>query len=121
LLQSFEILRTPLHCRLVTLSACETALGKLLKGEGMISLTRAFLLAGSTSIVVSLWSIEDSTMDVMAAFYEKLSLGQSPSAALRKAKLHCLDKTVVLGANQRLSFSHPFFWAPFILTETSIE
>jgi CHAT domain-containing protein/tetratricopeptide (TPR) repeat protein len=121
LLQSFEILRTPLHCRLVTLSACETALGKLLKGEGMLSLARAFLLAGSTSIVVTLWSIEDSTMDVMAVFYEKLSLGQPLSAALRTAKLHCLDKTVTLGANQRLSFSHPFFWAPFILTETLIE
>jgi len=121
LLQSFEILRIPLHCRLVTLSACETALGKLLKGEGMISLTRAFLLAGSASTVVSLWSIEDSTMNVMAAFYQRLSLGQPPSAALRKAKLHCLDRTVALGTNQRLSFSHPFFWAPFILTETLIE
>lgn len=121
LLQSFEIFNTRLNCRLVTLSACETALGKLLKGEGIISMTRAFLLAGSESIVVSLWSIEDSTVDFMGVFYENLSKGQPLPMALRNAKLHYLDKMVTFGSSYRLSFSHPFFWAPFVLTSTTIE
>jgi len=121
LLQSFEIFNSRLNCRLVTLSSCETALGKLLKGEGIISLARAFLLAGSKSIVVSLWSIEDSTIDFMGAFYENLSKNQPLPVALRNAKLHCLEKTVTIGSSYKLSLSHPFFWAPFVLTSTSIE
>jgi len=121
LLQAFEIYNTPLNSRLVTLSGCETALGRLRKGEGMLGLQRAFLQAGAESVVVSLWSVEDSTADFMEAFYRNIRNGQSLSVALRNAKLQYQGKTLALGSGQRMSLSHPFFWAPFVLTTTSLK
>jgi len=120
LLQTFEIVNTRLHSHLVTLSGCETALGKLKKGEGMLGLQRAFLQAGAESVVVSLWSIEDSTADFMEAFYRNIRDGQSLSVALRNAKLRYLEGTLSVGGGQQVSLSHPFFWAPFVLTTTSL-
>jgi CHAT domain-containing protein len=120
LLQSYEIVNTCLHSRLVTLSGCETALGKLKKGEGMLGLQRAFLQAGAQSVVVSLWSVEDSTATFMEAFYRNIRNGQNLAAALRNAKLRYLEETVDV-AGQRVSLSHPFFWAPFVLTTTSLR
>jgi CHAT domain-containing protein/Tfp pilus assembly protein PilF len=118
LLQTYEIVNTPLRSRLVTLSGCETALGKLKRGEGMLGLQRAFLQAGAESVVVSLWSIEDSTADFMEGFYRNIRRDQSIAAALRNAKQQYLKGTVALGGGQRISSSHPFFWAPFVLTTT---
>jgi len=118
LLQTYEIVNTRLRSRLVTLSGCETALGKLKRGEGMLGLQRAFLQAGAESVVVSLWSVEDSTADFMESFYRNIGKDQSLAVALRSAKEHYLKGTLALGG-QRLSSSHPFFWAPFVLTTST--
>jgi CHAT domain-containing protein len=109
LLQSWEIFE---HLRidadLVTLSACETALGKEMGGEGLIGLTRAFQYAGARSVLASLWSVADeSTADLMTRFYRYLKAGQSKDAALRRAQLDLLRRTDV---------SHPFHWAAFTLS-----
>ncbi len=118
LLQTYEIVNTPLRSRLVTLSGCETALGKLKRGEGMLGLQRAFLQAGAEAVVVSLWSVEDSTADFMEAFYKNIGRDQSLGLALRNAKQQYLKGTLALGGGQSVSSSHPFFWAPFVLTTT---
>lgn len=90
------------------LSACETGIGKMVRGEGMIGLTRAFMYAGAPSLVVSLWRVADlSTARLMEQFYDKLvtqRLGKDES--LRQAKLALLEEEVL---------AHPFSWAPFIL------
>lgn len=121
LLQAYEIINTRLNSRLVTLSGCETALGQLKKGEGMLGLQRAFLQAGTESVVVSLWSVEDSTADFMEAFYGNIRKNQNFSSALRNAKLQYLDGAITLRGGLRLSSSHPFFWAPFVLTTTASQ
>ena len=103
-----EIFNLRLNADLVVLSACETGLGKLVKGEGMLGLTRAFLYAGSSRVVVSLWRVDDAyTADLMESFYRHMRLGQSPARALRSAKLEALRAA---GAG----YAHPYFWAPFI-------
>jgi len=120
LLQTFEISNTHLNANLVTLSGCETALGKLVKGEGLLGLRRAFLQAGARSVLVSLWSVEDSTADFMEEFYRNLGKDLSPGKALRLAKTQYLERTLPAGPGQQISLSHPFFWAPFVLTTTSL-
>lgn len=116
LLQSFEIMQTHLHSRLVTLSACETGLGRLFRGEGVLGLKRAFLVAGARSVLLSLWSIEDSTADFMDDFYGRLAAGTGPAEAVRATKLDYLKRRRPLGGGRSLSLSHPFFWAPLTLT-----
>ena len=120
LLQTYEIMKTRLSARLVTLSSCETALGKLYKGEGLLGLRRAFLMAGAESVVVSFWSIDDSTAGFMEIFYGNIGRGQPVAEALRNSKLQYLKKTMPAGS-QQISLSHPFFWAPFALSSTSIR
>ena len=109
LLQAHEIYNLHLPSDLVVLSACETALGKDVQGEGLVGLARAFLYAGARSVVASLWRVEDqSTSEFMAAFFREVK--QRPddlSGALQSAKLEML---------QRPEYAHPFFWAPFILS-----
>lgn len=93
---------------MVVLSACETGIGKLQRGEGIISLARAFAYAGAKSIVTSLWSVNDAkTKDLMLLFYQNLKKGKSKDAALRQAKLSFIAKNIHPNAN-------PFFWAAFI-------
>jgi CHAT domain-containing protein len=121
LLQTYEIVNTRLRSRLVTLSGCETALGKLKRGEGMLGLQRAFLQAGAEAVVVSLWSVEDSTADFMEGFYKNIRREQDLALALRNAKQQYLKGTIDLGGGQRISSSHPFFWAPFVLTTTRMQ
>jgi Uncharacterized protein conserved in bacteria len=76
---------------LVTLSACETDAGKLVRGEGVQSFSRAFLAAGARSVVTSLWPVGDrATADLMLGFYSRLAEGQFKSDALRLAKLDVL-------------------------------
>jgi CHAT domain-containing protein/Tfp pilus assembly protein PilF len=109
-----EIYNLTLNSDLVVLSACETGLGKVSKGEGIIGLTRALLYAGTKDIIVSLWKVADiSTSELMIDFYDNLLEKEGSannlflySEALHKAKLLMLDKK---------EFSHPFFWSPFIL------
>jgi CHAT domain-containing protein len=108
-LQLSEVMRLKLNADLVTLSACRTGLGKLLNGEGMIGLTRAFLYAGADSVVVSLWNVNDvATADFMKSFYKHLRQGMAKDAALRQAKLDLLK-------GQKRLWQHPRFWAPFVL------
>jgi CHAT domain-containing protein len=119
-LQAYEVLGMRLNARLVTLSSCESGLGKLYKGEGLLGLRRAFLMAGAESVVVSFWSIDDSTANFMEMFYGNISKGQPIEEALRASKLQYLKRSVRIGS-QEMSLSHPFFWAPFALSSTTIR
>ena len=108
LLQVHDILSLPLKANLVVLSACETALGREVRGEGIIGLTRAFMYAGVPRVVSTLWSVDDrATAELMQQFYiGVLRQGMTPAAALRAAQLR-------LAANPR--WSAPYYWAGFIL------
>ncbi len=83
-------------------------------GQGLVGLAAAFEQAGARSVLATLWSIDESTSDVMAAFYSAMAQGGSTSAALRQAKLQLLQRRMPLG-NVEISLAHPFFWAPFKL------
>jgi CHAT domain-containing protein len=106
LLQAWEIFeQMRLDADLVTLSACETGLGKELGGEGLVGLTRAFQYAGARTVLASLWSVgDDSTADLMTRFYGHLKSGKSKDEALRASQLEMI--------RARRS-SHPFHWAAF--------
>jgi CHAT domain-containing protein len=108
LLQATEIFNLKLKADLVVLSACQTGMGKLVRGEGVIGLTRAFMYAGTPSVLVSLWSVSDmSTATLMEEFYRNLIKTKLlKTDALREAQLNLIT-------NEK--FSHPFYWAPFVL------
>jgi CHAT domain-containing protein len=107
LLQMRQIYGLHLDAQLVTLSACETALGQNVTGEGVIGLTRAFFYAGARSVVASLWDVEDqATARLMEAFYARLRAGEPIDEALRHAKL-----TLLRGAGPA---ARPFYWAAFV-------
>lgn len=109
LLQLHEIfnLEYRLHAELLVLSACESGLGKDMQGEGLVGLSRAFMYAGASSLVVSLWRIDDdSTAELMVRFYRHLQEGESHAEALRSAKLEMLDEA---------GYPLPSSWAPFVL------
>jgi CHAT domain-containing protein len=97
------------NTQLVVLSACETGLGKEVRGEGLVGLSRGFIYAGAGSVVASLWKVDDkATATLMTQFYKGLfEEGLSTSAALRKAKLNMW---------QQSHFRAPFYWAAFSLT-----
>lgn len=107
LLQVWEIFEgLRIDAELVTLSACETALGEEFGGEGLIGLTRAFQFAGARSVVASLWSIADnSTEQLMVNFYRHLRAGRTKDEALRSAQLAAI--------RSQSTHSHPFHWAAF--------
>ncbi len=91
IVQAFEIAQRTYDLDLATLSACETGRGALLRGEGLIGLSRAFRLAGARNLVASLWKVDDAATEIfMAQFYRRLSDGAAPSTALRGAKLELL-------------------------------
>jgi CHAT domain-containing protein/tetratricopeptide (TPR) repeat protein len=109
LLSAYEIFNLKLQADLVVLSACETGLGKEVKGEGLMSLTRAFMYAGTPSVVVSLWNVNDeSAADLMIRFYRNLKAGMTKGEALRQAQLETIRDN-----------GFPFFWAPFVLIGNS--
>ncbi len=116
LLQVREIIRLRLNSELTTLSACDSGVGRLQGQEGISNLVEAFLVAGSKSVVASLWSADDTFASaLMQRFYARLAEGESTSSALRYAKLDLLAKY-----GDQLS---PFYWAEFITigeTSTSI-
>lgn len=92
---------------LVTLSACQTGLSRSLRGDELLGLARGFLSAGAKSLVVSLWSVSDTaTSHLMCYFYEELSKGLGRAAALRQAMLRLKAQP---------QYSHPYYWAPFLL------
>jgi CHAT domain-containing protein/tetratricopeptide (TPR) repeat protein len=134
-----EIFGMDLKANLVVLSGCDTALGKLSTGDELVGLTRAFIYAGTPSVVASLWSVDDSsTAQLMASFYRNLKT-MSKVEALRQAQLELirgegrsdmLARRGVGGISKlgetpepqspsqdpiSVSTSHPYFWAPFIL------
>ena len=104
----FEIFNLELDAaELVVLSACDTALGRHLNGEGLLGVTRALFYAGASSVVVSLWQVADtSTADLMIGFYHHLEDVGDKAEALRRAKLALIEGR---------DTSHPYHWAPFIL------
>lgn len=103
-----ELYNLQLNADLVVLSACETGIGMLQQGEGVISLARAFAYAGAKSIVTTLWSVDDAkTKDLMLGFYKNLKTGMAKNAALTQAKRDFLKRN--FGSD-----AHPFYWAPFI-------
>ena len=105
-LQDIYSLRAPVD--LVVLSACQTGLGKNIRGEGLVGLTRGFMYAGATSVVASLWKVEDeSTAELMRLFYiEMLKNGKTPAEALRAAQN---------AIRQKPEWSAPHYWAGFTL------
>jgi CHAT domain-containing protein len=111
-LSTMDVFSLDLSCSLVTLSACETALGMAGAGDELMGLSRAFLYAGAASLVPSLWRVEDrSTSELMAVFYTILRQGTGKAQALRQAQLALLHNTIDAGSD----YSAPFFWAPFQL------
>ena len=107
-LRLYDIYNLKLNADLVVLSACQTALGKEIKGEGLVGLTRGFMYAGAPRVVASLWRIDDrATADIMRRFYEAmLKDGLPPAAALRAAQISMVhDKR----------WQSPHFWAAFTL------
>jgi CHAT domain-containing protein len=114
LLQPREIMALAIRADLVTLSACETAAGKIQGIEGVASLVRAFLLAGARGVVASLWRADDRfTAALMTRFYRHLSAGAEAGEALRSAKLDLIRRY-----GDR---AHPYYWAGFTLTGDSVR
>jgi len=107
-LRLYDIYNLKLDSDLVVLSACQTALGGEIKGEGLIGLTRGFLYAGSPRVVASLWEVDDrTTAEVMKRFYEAMLVrGERPAAALRATQL-ALWRTK--------GWEAPYYWAAFTL------
>jgi len=114
-LHTYEVFNLKLNADLVTLDACETGLGPMNRGEGLIGLTRAFMYAGSSSLLVSLWMVSESAGELMTQFYQNLKAGLTKAQALRQAKLTLIQTEGTFKDNQRFAFAHPFLWAPFIL------
>jgi len=107
-LQSHEIYNLTFRAELVVLSACQTALGKEIRGEGLLGLTRGFMYAGAPRVVASLWNVPDrGTAELMKRFYQSmLAKGLPPAAALRGAQ-------VAMWQDKR--WNSPFYWAGFTL------
>ncbi|HEX5717487.1 MAG TPA: CHAT domain-containing tetratricopeptide repeat protein [Thermoanaerobaculia bacterium] len=107
-LRLHEIYGLDLPADLVVLSACRTALGRRVRGDGLVGLTRGFAYAGASRLVVSLWRVDDrATAALMTRFYEGvLRHGQPPATALREAQLWL---------RQQKKWQAPYYWAPFIL------
>jgi len=107
-LRMAEIYGLRLSAELVVLSGCQTALGKELRGEGLVGLTRGFMYAGASRVVASLWEVDDlATAELMRRFYRAMFHdGLRPAAALRAAQLELRRKK---------RWASPFYWAPFVL------
>lgn len=104
-----DLYNLQLKADMVVLSACETGIGEYQRGEGILSLARGFLFAGASSIVTTLWSIDDrASSQIIETFYSNLKAGQEKDEALRNAKLTYLNRNK--GSNR----SHPLFWAAFV-------
>lgn len=107
-LRLYEIYNLKLNADMVVLSACQTALGKEVKGEGLVGLTRGFMYAGVPRVVASLWKVSDkATSELMKRFYQQmLKGGMRPSAALRAAQVSMF---------QERPWRPAYYWAGFVL------
>jgi len=109
LLRAGDLYNLSLSADLVTLSACETALGKVSTGDDVVGFTRGFLYAGTRSLISSLWQVDDeATRDLMVNFYTNLSK-MSKDEALRQAQLKVKEQ-----------YPHPYYWAAFLLTGSTM-
>ncbi len=105
---AWELYDVKMKASLVVLSACNTASGAFRRGEGLMSLARAFHFAGSPSLVATLWQVQDqSTAEVMEGFYPNLAAGMTKEAALASAQQAYLAKCDPL-------LAHPFYWAGLV-------
>lgn len=110
-LQASEVSALKLDADLAVLSACNTASGRIVAGEGVMGLSRAFLVAGSRSVVASLWPVDSlATERFMKVFYQRLSTGETPSRALQGAMVDI-----------RATQPNPMYWAPFILIGRTLD
>lgn len=99
-----DIVAKRLDASLVTLSACETGRNKIFAGDEILGLARGFILAGTASIIVSLWNVNDAAASrLMLSLYSHLKAKETPGSALRKAQLALIAEG-----------SHPYYWSPFI-------
>ena len=107
-LQLHDVYNLKLSADLVVLSACQTALGKDIRGEGLVGLTRGFMYAGAPRVVASLWKVDDAaTADLMREFYtEMLTKGKRPAEALRAAQVRMWEQN---------RWPSPYYWAAFTL------
>jgi CHAT domain-containing protein/tetratricopeptide (TPR) repeat protein len=107
-LRAHEIFNLKLSPEVVVLSACQTGLGKNIRGEGLVSLTRGFMYAGAPRVIVSLWGVSDlGTTELMVRFYHgMLKEGMRPAAALRAAQVSLMNDK---------RWASPYYWAPFTL------
>ena len=107
LLQMSEIYGLGLKANLVVLSACQTALGREITGEGLIGLSRAFFYAGARSVVATLWNLNDRfAAEFVERFYSELNQGHSSEEALRRAKVAYINHP---------RYSHPFYWSSLVM------
>lgn len=108
-LTALELYALRLRADMVVLSACETGIGKLQRGEGVMSLARAFAYTGVPATTMSLWSVDDkATSQIMVHYYEHLKSGQTKDEALRNAKLDFLKNV------EETRHQHPYYWAAFV-------
>jgi len=108
-LNVYEIYNLDLTARMVVLSACNTGMGGLKRGEGIMSLTRAFIYAGVPNIIMTLWTVSDKqSKELMLGFYRQLIAGRSTETALRRAKLEFLEQATP-------HYQDPQYWAGYIL------
>jgi len=106
-LLAHELYDLDLPAELVVLSACETALGQEVRGEGLVGLTQGFLSAGAAAVLVSLWRVDDrATARLMERFYRRLLAGGNPAESLREAQLSLREET---------GWRAPYYWAGFVL------
>ena len=103
-----EVYNLDLDADLVVLSACQTGTGRVARGEGLMSLTRGFMYAGTDALLASYWQVADgSTNWLMVSFYDYLLSGHSKSVSLRNAKLDLMERYP--------QFAQPYYWASFVL------
>jgi len=105
-----ELYALSIPAELVILGACETGAGKFRNGEGVMSLARGFIHAGTKSVITTLWPVSNNaTNQIMSGFYDHLMTGQAKHEALRQAQLDYLQDSNTDGLG-----AHPFFWAAYI-------
>ncbi len=108
-LQAHELYTYQNNAELVVLSACNTSIGDIVYGEGVMSLARGFFYSGANTVVSSLWETNDKvTAEIMDSFYSHIKKGASKADALHQAKLDYINTS-------SLSKQSPYYWAPFIL------
>jgi CHAT domain-containing protein len=123
-----EVEKLKLDSDLVVLSACDTGSGKYFQGEGVMGLSRGFILAGSRAVLVSLWPVDSkATVAFMTRFYAHLKSGKSKAESLRLTQLEFMAGAEQGGSSAERSIaakrtvdssaetSHPYYWAPFVL------